>query len=114
MAAEVLQLIPTLLVTRFRNKTILEICAMGGLTLEDFSQSKAYQEIFGLGEAREEARGEAREAAKVALRQLNRRCGPLSEATHRPHSGAAAGATGGHGRRRSLLRRRGAARFQRP
>ena len=69
MAAEVLQLIPTILVTRFRNKTIPEICAMGGLTLEDFSQSRAYQEIFGLGEA------------KLALRQLNRRCGPLSEAT---------------------------------
>ena len=50
---------------------------MGGLTLEDFTQSRAYQEIFGLGEAR----GEAREAAKVALRQLNRRCGPLTEAT---------------------------------
>ena len=46
---------------------------MGGLTLEDFTQSRAYQEIFGLGEARE--------AAKVALRQLNRRCGPLSEAS---------------------------------
>ncbi|MEI6829788.1 MAG: hypothetical protein WCK64_08070 [Synechococcaceae cyanobacterium ELA445] len=57
------------MVTRFRNKTIPEICAMGGLTLEDFSQSRAYQEIFGLGEA------------KLALRQLNRRCGPLSEAT---------------------------------
>jgi len=50
---------------------------MGGLTLEDFTQSRAYQEIFGLGEARGEARGEA----KVALRQLNRRCGPLGEAT---------------------------------
>ena len=50
---------------------------MGGLTLEDFTQSRAYQEIFGLGEARGEARGEA----KVALRQLSRRCGPLSEAT---------------------------------
>ena len=46
---------------------------MGGLTLEDFTQSRAYQEIFGLGAARGEA--------KVALRQLNRRCGPLSEAT---------------------------------
>ena len=46
---------------------------MGGLTLEDFTQSRAYQEIFGLGEARE--------AAKVSLRQLKRRCGPLSEAT---------------------------------
>ena len=69
VAAEVLQLIPTILVTRFRNKTIPEICAMGGLTLEDFSQSKAYKEIFGLGEA------------NLALRQLARRCGPLSEAT---------------------------------
>ena len=77
VAAEVLQLIPTILITRFRNKTIPEICAMGGLTLEDFTQSRAYQEIFGSGEAH----GEAREAAKVALRQLNRRCGPLSEAT---------------------------------
>ena len=69
VAAEVLQLIPTILVTRFRDKTIPEICAMGGLTLEDFSQSKAYKEIFGLGEA------------NLALRQLKRRCGPLSEAT---------------------------------
>jgi len=42
---------------------------MGGLTLEDFSQSKAYKEIFGLGEA------------NLALRQLKRRCGPLSETT---------------------------------
>ena len=42
---------------------------MGGITLEDFSQSRAYQEIFGLGEA------------SLALRQLVRRCGPLSEAT---------------------------------
>ena len=37
-----------------------DICAMGGITLEDHSQSRAYQEIFGLGESRE--------AAKVALR----------------------------------------------
>jgi len=69
VAAEVLQLIPTILVTRFRDKTIPEICAMGGLTLEDFTQSRAYKEIFGLGEA------------NLALRQLARRCGPLSEAT---------------------------------
>lgn len=34
-----------------------------------------------MGGARGEARGLAREAAKVALRQLNRRCGPLNEAT---------------------------------
>jgi predicted transposase YdaD len=77
VAAEVLPLISAILITWFRDKSIPEICAMGGITLENLSQSRAYQEIFGLGEAR----GEAREAAKVALRQLNRRCGTLSETT---------------------------------
>ena len=38
MAAEVLPLIP-------------EICAMGGITLDDFTQRRDYQEIFGFGEA---------------------------------------------------------------
>jgi predicted transposase YdaD len=58
---------------------------MGGITIEDFSKSVAYQEIFGLGEARGEARGKAEGKAEgesaLALRQLNRRCGPLSAAT---------------------------------
>jgi len=59
---------------------------MGGITLEDFTQSVAYREIFGrgeargvaLGEARGEARGQAQGEAKVTLRQLARRCGALS------------------------------------
>ncbi len=50
---------------------------MGGITLEDFTQSVAYQEIFGQGEARGRQEGEA----AVTLRQLNRRCGPLTPAT---------------------------------
>lgn len=85
MAAEVLPLIPTILVTRFTNKPIQEVCAMGGITLEEFTQSRAYREIFGAGEAQGEARGEARgkaqEAAKVALLQLSRRCGALDATT---------------------------------
>ena len=36
------------------------------------------------GEAQGEARGRAAEAAAVTLRQLNRRCGSLSEATTTP------------------------------
>ena len=72
-AAEVLPLIPTILLTRFSNRPLQEICAMGGITLEEFTQSRAYQEILGSGKALE--------AATVTLRQLNRRCGPLSEAT---------------------------------
>ena len=59
---------------------------MGGITLDDFTQSVAYREIFGRGEAQGEARGialgeargEAQGEAKVTLRQLSRRCGPLS------------------------------------
>ncbi len=55
---------------------------MGGITLEDFTQSVAYREIFGRGEARGvalgEARGQAQGEAKVTLRLLSRRCGPLS------------------------------------
>jgi predicted transposase YdaD len=75
--AEMLSLIPTILLARFNDRPLQEICAMAGLTVDDFTQSVAYREIFGLGEARGEARGEA----NVTLRLLNRRCGPLSDAT---------------------------------
>jgi hypothetical protein len=47
---------------------------MGGITLDDFTSSVAYKEIFGLG--RQEGRQE--EAAAMSLRLLQRRCGPLS------------------------------------
>jgi len=46
---------------------------MAILTVGDFTQSVAHRDIFGLGEACGEA--------KVTLRQLNRCCGPLSEAS---------------------------------
>ncbi len=77
MTAEVLPLIPAILLTRFSDRPLSEICEMVGITLDDFTKSRAYQEIFGLGEARGEARGET----KVTLLQLNRRCGTLSAAT---------------------------------
>ena len=38
---------------------------MGGITLEDFTQSVAYREIFGRGEARGVALGQAQGEAKV-------------------------------------------------
>jgi predicted transposase YdaD len=89
-AAEIDDVIAAILVARFNGRSIQELCAMGGITLDDFTQSVAYREIFGRGEARGvalgEARGEARGVAlgqaqgeaKVTLRQLSRRCGPLS------------------------------------
>ena len=53
---------------------------MGGITVDDFTSSVAYREIFGLG--RQEGRQEGRqvEAAALTLRQLQRRCGILSSA----------------------------------
>ncbi len=54
---------------------------MGGITVEDFTQSRAYQEIFGQGQAEGEACGKALGEATVILRLLNRRCGPLDAAT---------------------------------
>ena len=54
------------LIAGFNGRSIQELCAMGGITLDDFTQSVAYREIFGRGEA------------KVTLRLLSRRCGPLS------------------------------------
>jgi len=81
-AAEIDDVIAAILVSRFNGRSIHELCAMGGITLDDFTQSVAYREIFGqgeaLGEARGEARGQAQGEAKVTLRLLSRRCGPLS------------------------------------
>ena len=82
-AAQVLPLIAAILLARFNDRPIPEICAMGGLTLDDFTKSRAYREIYREGEVAGEARGEARGVAlgeaTVTLRQLNRRCGPRAD-----------------------------------
>ena len=54
---------------------------MGNITLDEFTQSVAYQEIFGQGRQEGRAEGRQTEAAAMTLRLLNRRCGPLSPAT---------------------------------
>ncbi len=54
---------------------------MGGITVEDFTQSPIYKEIVGIGRNEGRAEGRAEGEATVTLRLLNRRCGPLSEAT---------------------------------
>jgi len=66
--------IAAILLSRFNGRSITDICAMGGITLDDFTNSVAYKEIFGLG--RQE--GQQAEAASMTLRQLQRRCGSLS------------------------------------
>ena len=73
--------IAAILVSRFPSRSIPEVCAMGVITVEDFTQSRIYQEIAGIGRQEGRRGGRQQEAASVTLRQLNRRCGPLSEAT---------------------------------
>jgi predicted transposase YdaD len=74
--------IAAIVVTRFNGRSIPELCAMGGITLEEFTQSVAYREIFGQGrqEGREEGRQEGRQEGELelALRLLRRRCGELT------------------------------------
>ena len=72
MASEIDDVIAAILVSRFSGRTIPEICAMGRITVDDFTSSVAYREIFGLGRQAE--------AAALTLRQLQRRCGTLSSA----------------------------------
>ncbi len=74
LGAEIDDVIAAILVSRFSGRTVPEICAMGGITVEDFSSSVAYREIFGLG--RQE--GRQAEAAALTLRLLQRRCGSLN------------------------------------
>jgi hypothetical protein len=70
LATEIDDVIAAILVARFSGRTIPEICAMGGISVDDFTSSVAYREIFGLGRQAE--------AAALTLRQLQRRCGILS------------------------------------
>jgi hypothetical protein len=69
--------IAAILISRFSGRTVPEICAMGGITVDDFTSSVAYREIFGLGRQSE--------ASALTLRLLQRRCGTLTPA-NRPES----------------------------
>jgi predicted transposase YdaD len=67
-----------ILLARFTTRPIPEICAMGGITLEDFSKSVAYREIFGLGEERGREQGLKIGELEITMRLLQRRCGGLT------------------------------------
>jgi hypothetical protein len=74
--------IAAILLSRFNGRSISELCAMGGITLDDFTNSVAYKEIFGRGLAEGQElgweAGRQSEAIAMTLRQLQRRCGPLT------------------------------------
>jgi predicted transposase YdaD len=81
-AAQIADATAAILLARFTSRPIPEICAMGGITLEDFTQSVAYREIFGLGEQRGREQGlvQGLQAGEldITLRLLRLRCGGLS------------------------------------
>jgi predicted transposase YdaD len=78
LAAEMDDVIAAILLSRFNGRSITDICAMGGITLDDFTSSVAYKEIFGRGLEEGQQQGRQAEAAAMSLLLLQRRCGPLS------------------------------------
>jgi predicted transposase YdaD len=70
-----------MLMQRFPELSREEIMVIAGIPLDELRHTRAAQEW--LAEGRQEGRQEGRrdEAAAMTLRLLNRRCGPLNEAT---------------------------------
>ena len=82
---DLLEPVVSILGERFPYLTRKEIMALINLPTDHLRDTRFGQELLEEGrqegEARGEARGRAAEAAAMAIRQLNRRCGPLSAAT---------------------------------
>jgi len=51
---------------------------MGGITVDDFTSSVPYREIFGLGQQEGEQKGRQTEATAISLRLLGHRCGAVT------------------------------------
>jgi predicted transposase YdaD len=78
---DLLESVLSILGERFPHFTREEIMALINLPTDHLRDTRFGQELLAEGEARGEARGRQEGEAVVALRLLNRRCGPLSEAT---------------------------------
>jgi predicted transposase YdaD len=71
----------TILGERFPHLTREEIMALINLPTDHLRDTRFGRELIEEGRLEGRQEGEARGEAKLALRLLNRRCGPLSEAT---------------------------------
>ena len=86
---DLLSTVLTMLIERFPTLTLEEIMVIAGIPTDQLLHTRAAQDLLDRGrqegreegEAQGEARGRALGEASVTLRLLNRRCGPLSEAT---------------------------------
>ena len=63
------------------NRNHDRIVVIAGIPSKDLRHTRAAQQWIEEGRQEGEARGRALGEATVTLRQLNRRCGPLSDAT---------------------------------
>ena len=82
---DLLSTVLTILFERFPTLTPEEIMVIAGIPTDQLLHTRAAQDLLNRGRQEGEARGrqegEAQGEAKVTLRLLNRRCGPLSETT---------------------------------
>lgn len=74
---DLLSTVLTMLFERFSTFTPEEIMVIAGIPTDQLLHTRAAQILLDRGRQEGEAQGEA----KVTIRQLNRRCGPLSDAT---------------------------------
>jgi predicted transposase YdaD len=70
-----------MLVQRFPQLTEAEIMVIAGIPREEIRHTRAVQDWLAEGRQEGEAKGRQEGEAAATLRLLNRRCGPLSEAT---------------------------------
>ena len=81
LRSDLLSTVLTMLFERFPTLTPEEIMVIAGIPTDQLLHTRAAQDLLDRGRLEGEARGRAAEAAAVTIRQLNLRCGPLSEAT---------------------------------
>ena len=70
-----------MLVQRFPQLTEEQIMVIAGIPREEIRHTRAVQDWLAEGRQEGLHEGEAREASKMTLRLLNRRCAPLTAAT---------------------------------
>jgi predicted transposase YdaD len=78
---DLLSAVQTILLERLPLLTREELMEFATIPAKDLRHTRVAQEWIEEGRQEGEARGRAAEAAVVTLRLLNRRCGPLSDAT---------------------------------
>ena len=78
---DLLSTVLTMLFERFSTFTPEEIMVIAGIPTDQLLHTRAAQILLDRGRQEGEARGRLEGEAKVTMRLLNRRCGPISDAT---------------------------------